>query len=214
MVTVNENNSLTTLALYIMCIFLFTCLNEVKADGYLPMATNIYIVNTIDDNDDGQCNATHCSFREAVILSNTDGMLSEIHFDIAGTAPHVILPGSSMTPFPEISEEIIIDATTQTNWALGDIVLDGSNANSNQAINANSATNANRIELYGLTITNFDAGVYAASGSIIGTATKGNKFIDNLSYHDMALTTVAVPEPSSLALLGLASLGLIRRRRS
>ena len=58
-----------------------------------------YVVNTTDDDaDDGFCTESHCNLREAINWSNTNGFTnSDIRFDIAGPAPHVIKP---TTPLP------------------------------------------------------------------------------------------------------------------
>ena len=50
-----------------------------------------YTVNTNDDTNDGNCNATHCSLREAIIAANSDGgQASRIEFQIPGGNPQVI----------------------------------------------------------------------------------------------------------------------------
>ena len=46
------------------------------------MGQRIYQVNAADDSDDGMCNATHCSLREAINEANRDLLPSEIRFAV------------------------------------------------------------------------------------------------------------------------------------
>jgi CSLREA domain-containing protein len=93
----------------------------------------VAVVNTTDDVDDGACDASHCSLREAIAAVNT-GADYWIHFDIPEGDPGfdgsvwVIQPG---TPLPAIASVVNLDGTTQTD-SRGDtnplgpeIVLDG-----------------------------------------------------------------------------------------
>jgi CSLREA domain-containing protein len=74
------------------------------------------VVNTIGDADDGTCDASHCSLREAINASNARGgtLPHVIAFAIAGPAPHVIKPTS---PLPALIRPTIIDGTSQTDFA-------------------------------------------------------------------------------------------------
>jgi len=49
-----------------------------------------WIVNTVDDTDDGICDSAHCSLREAINHVNTLAGNQLIWFDIPGPAPHII----------------------------------------------------------------------------------------------------------------------------
>ena len=53
--------------------------------SFLCYAQTIYTVNTTNDLDDGTCDVIHCSLREAINASNSDGKASNIHFGIIGT---------------------------------------------------------------------------------------------------------------------------------
>jgi len=145
-----------------------------------------YVVNSTDDTDDGVCDGVHCSFREAINAINTTGSAGSVHFNIPGNGPHIIKPGSLDSQFPVITENIIIDATTQPSWTLGSIIIDGVSPYSNQYLNSNLYPLANgsyvnnfvkKIELYGLSIKNYSGGV-ALNAGIIGSTYKPNKFID------------------------------------
>lgn len=74
----------------------------------------IYTVNTTDDVNDGTCDGTHCSLREAITAANGNNAtttIDAIHFSIAGTGPHTIwISGSAL---PAITGGLVIDGYTQ-----------------------------------------------------------------------------------------------------
>jgi CSLREA domain-containing protein len=61
-------------------------------------------VNSSDDADDGTCDATHCSLREAILLANASGGSDTIEFDTGG--PPVIQP---LTQLPTITGDLILN---------------------------------------------------------------------------------------------------------
>ena len=67
-----------------------------------------YVVNTTNDVNDGVCDATHCSLREAILAANAhangDGP-DDITFAIAGTGEQQISVQSS--PLPAITDPVI-----------------------------------------------------------------------------------------------------------
>ncbi len=75
-----------------------------------PLRADVFIVNSGNDVDDGACNGSHCSFREAINASNGTSGLDEIHFALPGAGPYVITgtPG-----FPQITDSVVIDGYTQ-----------------------------------------------------------------------------------------------------
>ena len=76
-----------------------------------------FVVTTTDDVDDGTCDASHCSLREAIIAANEPiGRTSLIGFDIPGPAPHTIRP---TTPLPALTRTILIDGTSQPDFTAG-----------------------------------------------------------------------------------------------
>lgn len=70
--------------------YLFANFNtsEKKESGEFAGATEI-LVTTNDDNDDGKCDITHCSFREAIILANATEGAKKITFSFP-QAPEII----------------------------------------------------------------------------------------------------------------------------
>jgi len=156
-----------------------------------------YVVNATDDTDDGVCDGVHCSFREAINAINTTGSAGSVHFNIPGNGPHIIEPGSLGSQFPVITENIIIDATTQPNWYLGSVIIDGSNQYSNSYLNYNGNSAGTHqgvkyVELYGLSIKNYLYGV-AMQGGIIGTMDKPNIF-ENCNSSTIVITTSATQD--------------------
>ncbi len=153
------------------------------------------MVNSSDDVNDGACDATHCSLREAINAANANAGTDTIAFDIPGAGPHTIQPASAL---PTITDPVIIDGYTQpgaspnTNGlelgsnAVLKIELDGSNAGAFQdglTIIAGGST------VRGLAINRFDAnGILlltsdnnAIEGNFIGTDVTGTAARQNRS---------------------------------
>ena len=138
---------------------------------------DVFTVNTSDDVDDGVCDSVHCSFREAIIASNNDGVESKINFNIPGAGPHQINIGSG---FPEIKADLVIDATTQPNWSVGSIVIDASGSgldyfNGNYYASSWNPGFAGEfpLSIYGLEL--LGKGVIVSGGSV-GAKNKENQF--------------------------------------
>lgn len=75
-----------------------------------------FVVNNANDADDGQCNASHCSLREAINAANANAGLDAIHFNIGG-CPCIIYPNSQL---PEITDPVIINGYTENGAAPAD----------------------------------------------------------------------------------------------
>jgi CSLREA domain-containing protein len=94
-----------------------------------------FVVNTTNDANDGTCDATHCSLREAILAanahSNGDGP-DDITFAIAGAGPHQIAVLSSA--LPTVTDPVTIDGDTERLTGTGipadskAIVLNGDGA--------------------------------------------------------------------------------------
>lgn len=141
-------------------------------------AQTTWEVNTIDDTDDGTCDAVHCSLREAINASNANAGADVIAFNIPGAAPFIIAP---ISPLPIISDPLTaIDGTTQTAYTLGDIIIDGTNTMPKAHGLVIAASNT---AVYGLKIINFDvannAGIIVSANTqltdiIIGGPNRAN----------------------------------------
>jgi CSLREA domain-containing protein len=98
---------------YIFLLVLVSC-------AFFSSAQN-YVVNTIDDMDDGSCDGVHCSLREAIKAAEADGMPSTIRFNIPGAGQQNINPTG---PFPTITQnDLTILGESQPGGA-GTIVID------------------------------------------------------------------------------------------
>ncbi|MEZ5041605.1 MAG: gliding motility-associated C-terminal domain-containing protein [Saprospiraceae bacterium] len=191
----------------------------------IPLSAQMtWVVNAVDDVDDGLCNATHCSLREAINAANNNVGLDLIAFNIPGTAPFVIEP---LSPLPKLTDEgTVIDGTTQPGYALGDIVIDGNNTTPNAHGLDIAAGNTG---IYGLKIINFDlsnnASINIGASSmltdiIIGAPNKGNivgnshqgifvNFLTNCSNITIQSNYVGVDPSNGMADIGNAINGIV-----
>lgn len=87
-------------------------------------AQTTYTVNVVDDLDDGICDATHCSLREALNSAAQEASGCTIAFDIPGSEPHTIRP---LTQLPEIQSMLLLDGATEPDFSGIPVVeIDGS----------------------------------------------------------------------------------------
>ncbi len=153
----------------------------------------VFTVNSTADTDDGACDATHCTLREAINLANANPGLDTIAFNIPGLGPHTIQP---TTTLPAIMGPVVMDGYTQPGSSRNThpagqglntvlmIELDGSNVGagiSGLTIGAGNST------VKGLVINRFsDAGIVldtnggnVISGNFIGTDVTGTQDLGN-----------------------------------
>lgn len=91
----------------------------------------LYRVTSANDADDGNCNDTHCSLREAINAANAHAGLDTINFNIAGCLC-IIYPA---TVLPTITDPVVINGYSQSgaqpgtanNAAVFKIMLRGTN---------------------------------------------------------------------------------------
>src|SRR5947199_9342992 len=90
--------------------------------GAVTATAATFIVNTIDDHDDGLCNAADCTLREAINAANSGGG-GTIAFAIPGGQTTIT---TTLAPLPVITAPVEIDGTTQASPAgtLG-VTIDG-----------------------------------------------------------------------------------------
>ena len=81
---------------------------------------NVLVVNTLDNVDDGTCDAVHCSLHEAIDEANSNPDADIIEFNIPGAAPFDINLTSNL---PNITEPLTVDGSTQPGWSVGDPVV-------------------------------------------------------------------------------------------
>jgi uncharacterized repeat protein (TIGR01451 family)/CSLREA domain-containing protein len=86
---------------------------ETTTVGALTPAT--YTVNASNDANDGTCNATHCSLREAIVATNGNPGRDTINLELSGA--NLIQPASP--GLPAILGPVVIDATTDDDFGAG-----------------------------------------------------------------------------------------------
>src|SRR5207302_3394958 len=73
-----------------------------------------FTVNSANDADDGACDATHCSLREAIRAANAHPGQDLIRFDIPGAGVHVINVG--LGGLPAVTDQVTISASSQPGY--------------------------------------------------------------------------------------------------
>ncbi|MEM7133726.1 MAG: Ig-like domain-containing protein [Chloroflexota bacterium] len=136
-----------------------------------PLASSLE-VNTTNDSNDGSCDISHCSLREAILAANgqlNSGSPEEITFNIPGAGPYIIQPTSAL---PTITEAVLMGESTPTK---GDVILDGSLAGTSVA-GLTLSSNGNVIK--NIAITGFSgAGIAVLGGT--GNIISGNNIYEN-----------------------------------
>jgi CSLREA domain-containing protein len=95
-----------------------------KGPAPTPAPASTLTVNSANDVDDGVCNASHCSLREAINKANILPGTVTIRFDIGGGGVQTIRPESILH---DIFASVLIDGTTQPGYAGSPLIeLDGS----------------------------------------------------------------------------------------
>ena len=88
-----------------------------------PVHAGSLIVNTNDDHNDGTCDSTHCSLREAIIAANENPGADSITFDLPEGINRLFI----QTDLPSLTDdETTIEGPGVPSFSLTSIVLDGS----------------------------------------------------------------------------------------
>lgn len=188
--------------LSILAVLALVAVSLVASQGSVSALTT-FVVNSTDDVDDGACNVTHCSLREAIDAANASAGTDNIAFDIPGVGPHTVQPGSAL---PAITDPVVLDGTSQPGYAGTPIVeLDGTNAGVNVTGVFLTAGNST---VRGLVINRFGGGgifLETAGGNLIegnyigtdltGTVAVGNEnngiYINDVPSNTIGGTTAA-----------------------
>jgi len=130
----------------------------------VPAEASTFEVNAADDLDDGSCDDSHCSLREAINAANANPGADSITFNIPGPGPHVIM----LTDLLTISDnQTYIDGSSQPGYSGSPIiVLDGGGTVCGLRIASNNNTVA------GLSFIRFQCPTLSAAihiwGGVIG----------------------------------------------
>ena len=140
-----------------------------------------FVVNSADDTDDGSCDASNCTLREAISAANSDGTESTIRFDIPGASVQTIQLQSNL---PAITEAVTIDGYSQpgasantsatSDNAVLKIEIRGKGANNND-FNALTLFGGGST-IQGLSIINCQNAIFMRSVAAAGNVVSG-KFI-------------------------------------
>jgi CSLREA domain-containing protein len=161
--------------------------------------TNL-VVNTTDDNDDGLCDASHCSLREAINAANFASDANTISFAIPNSdagynATAGVWTIKPTSPLPGITKPLTINGYTQTG-ASANTLTDGDDAALKIELDGESAgANTNGLSvaadstvIRGLVINRFaGAGVRVTANS----CTVAGNFIGTDATGTLAFDTVA-----------------------
>ncbi len=136
----------------------------------------VFVVNVVDDTDDGACDLDHCSLREAIKAANLVKGTDAISFKIPTGPPYTIQPESAL---PFIRDPVVIDATTQPGFK-GIPVIELNGRRAGQGV-AGLVITASDTTVRGLMITQFSGSgirVYKADrnrveGNLIGVRATG-----------------------------------------
>ena len=121
------------------------------------------------------------SLRQAIIDANANAGSDTIDFTVGGVGPHII---NLLSALPTITDTVIIDATTQSGYAVGSpvIILDGTGAGAE----ANGfVLQANNSTIAGFRIQDFVSGTTSISGTgivIDGTTGGGDNNTISQNY--------------------------------
>ena len=135
----------------------------------------VFEVNSNNDADDGSCDLTHCSLREAINATNASPGANTITFNIPGGGVQTITPGSAL---PTITDPVTIDATSQPGYAGSPLVeINGTSAGAGVdgfTITAGGST------VEGLAINHFAGnGVCVTGASYTGNTISHNSIFSN-----------------------------------
>ena len=129
-----------------------------------PAQADTYVVNTLWDDDDGVCDDTHCSLREAINAANRGGGGDIIWISIASGSPNWVIYLDSELP-PITGRNITIDGTSMPTFLGGpSVVLVG-----DEDIDYGFRLDGNNITIRGFKFSSF----WGAGGGA-GVITTGN----------------------------------------
>jgi len=132
--------------------------NEGSVSVAASRTTYFLEVNTSNDLDDGTCDATHCSFREAINAANTFDAGSTITFDLGlGSVIHL----TTYLPVLTQADATVIDGTVGSGLWTGRLALQGDLAGTTGAW----AVTGGNASISKLVIGDFDGdGIFLDSG--------------------------------------------------
>ncbi|MCA9900697.1 MAG: CSLREA domain-containing protein [Ardenticatenaceae bacterium] len=156
----NRSTVWRTLFLALATLFVLFITSSVLANG--GGGTAVFTVNSAADVNDGSCNRTHCTLREAINAANNlvgddddENANIFIQFRVGTLNPVIISP---LSPLPAINTSLVLKTDALDSI---DVVLDGSQAGLSDGL----VLAGNGITVRNLTIQNFAGNGIVISGS-------------------------------------------------
>ena len=141
-----------------------------------------FTVTTSDDHNDGVCNGTDCTLREAINAVNAGAGGDTITFNIPGAGVRTITVSNALGAL-SITKAVTIDGTTQPGFSGSPLIeLSGASAGGVSGLNINvqnvtvKGLVINRFQSFGINIT---AGSAVIQGNYIGTDATGTNALGN-----------------------------------
>ncbi|MDQ4121541.1 MAG: CSLREA domain-containing protein [Acidobacteriota bacterium] len=168
-----------------------------------------FIVNTTSDTNDGACDATHCSLREAIIASNASaGVKDNINFNIPGAGVQTINVGSSgLGGLPPITDAVNINGYSQPGSAVNTVTVGSTNAVPLIELNGQSAGVFHGLLLSmgsgGSAIRGLIINRFANSGSTGLVITTSNIFVGGCFIGTDSTGTKELPNTNGVIIMGI-----------
>jgi hypothetical protein len=130
------------------------------SSGSSAAVGTVYTVDTIDGTTDNACgNGSDCSFGDAIVAANGNLGKDTIAFDIPGAGPHlIVLPALAAGPFPTVTDAVVIDGTTEPDYADAPVVEIDASGRGEFGLRIQGAASAGT-EVRGMTIYGANSGV-------------------------------------------------------
>ncbi|HKB81192.1 MAG TPA: CSLREA domain-containing protein, partial [Thermoanaerobaculia bacterium] len=134
-----------------------------------------FTVNSANDVDDGSCDATHCSLREAINAANGSSGADAIAFSIGSGAQTIVLTSL----LPALTDSVTIDGTTQPGYTASPLIeIDATGLAAGIELNGGSQSSTIRgLIVHGasaqISVTG-SLGSVAIEGNYVGTDATGN----------------------------------------
>jgi CSLREA domain-containing protein len=148
-----------------------------------------FTVNSANDNNDGACNVSHCSLREAIAAANAAPGADRIEFNIAplGNTHVITIAGSQL---PSLMGDVVIDGYTQAGASPNTLATGGLDTVLRIELRGSNPSTVplglhilgSHVWIQGLALDNFIAGIYKEDyqaedavvvGNFLGTSADG-----------------------------------------
>ncbi|MDW8240859.1 MAG: choice-of-anchor Q domain-containing protein, partial [Acidobacteriota bacterium] len=151
-----------------------------------------FTVNTLDDTNDGSCNATHCSLREAINAANGTSADDTITFSVSGTItlsstlPNIVSAGTAgKLTIDGVGRSITVSGNNSVRVFFvnsdADLTLKNLTVANGRAVSGSGIHNDGRVTIQNSTLSGNSATNDGGSISNLGTATIQNTALSSNS---------------------------------